>query len=244
VSGTQGYATSITVGNGATLKASNAAVSTAGGTNNGTIQIDNSTANLGNFTNNGLLKSDPSTVTFTTLTVAVTGAIQASAGDVYQISGDFLNHSTQATTWDTSAASLDFVHSTATNHNLLLTGADLGATAAGLLNNFAWGELGLATGDTLTLLNGLGAGTVALYVGLLDGFSIANGIVQNVIGNGFDIYYDASLNGALNGLTYALGNGGSLIAYVNQATVPVPGSLALLAVGLAMFGFRRRGTRQ
>jgi hypothetical protein len=192
----------------------------------------------GNVFNNGVLKTDPTTITFTDLTIATTGALQGEAGDVYQIDGDLLNHSAQSSVWDTSAANLEFVAGADHNHTLLLTGTDVGASAAGKVNNFFWNALTLGTDENLSLGNGVGSGTVALYVGLVTGFDILGSVVQNVTGNGFNIYYDALLNSGLQGLTYNLANGGFLMAY--ESGVPAPGALALLGLGLLGLRMVRR----
>ena len=90
--------------------------------------------------------SDPSSNTFTNLqigqvtpTVIRTAYIQASAGDLYQIKGDFLNYSNQNTLWDTHAATLDFIsNGNITSHTFALAGADMGQHRAGYTDNFAW----------------------------------------------------------------------------------------------------------
>lgn len=52
------------------------------------------------------------------------------------------------------------------------------------------------------------------YISVFDNLdAIADGAVKNVYGNGFNLYYQASVNSILAGKTYALQNGGQLIPY-------------------------------
>ena len=138
---------------GGTFSQTGGSLTVAGNvTNNGTMSINHAAAAYdGTFTNNGLLVSDPSTQTFNNLSVTQAGAIQAALGDLYKVSGNFTNASTQSIAWNTTGAGLAFISGTGTSHTLQLAGSDLGATAAGYQNNFAWGSLTIDTGNTLTL---------------------------------------------------------------------------------------------
>ena len=210
--------------------------------NNGTMSVSGVTATYGGtFTNNGLLISDPSTQSFSTLVVGVTGAIQSFRRDIYKILGNFSNASTQATVWNTSGATLEFSTGTGTTHTLQLTGTDMGSIAPGYVNNFAWGTLTVNAGNSLTLADGLSSGgPVALYVDDVIGATIAGDAITNIIGNGFNIYYDGAdaANAYLGGLDYALTGGGELLN-----DLPEPASLAVLLSGVAgiLLGRRRRG---
>jgi len=64
--------------------------------------------------------------------------------------------------------------------------------------------------------------------------------VENITGNGFNIYYDPALNGDLGGLTYALaGTGGGHL--MSAAPVPIPGALVLFGSGLlGLIGIGRK----
>ena len=69
----------------------------------------------------------------------------------------------------------------------------------------------------------------ALYAGEILGLEISGLNVENITGNGFNIYNDPALNGALGGLTYALAGGGSLMPV---PPVPISGAAWLLGSGL------------
>jgi hypothetical protein len=196
--------------------------------NSGTVHASSATVNWGTlFTNAGAYISDPSTQTFGALTVASTGYIQASAGDIYKVQANFTNNSTQNSLWNTLAADLDFI--SGATHSIALAGADLGQDVAGYTNNFAWGKVDL-TGQTLNLSDGNPSNSgAALYVHQILGVAVSGLSVSNITGNGFDIYYDASQNSYLDGETYSLGNGGVLAPI--PAAVPEPSTLVLLAVG-------------
>jgi len=111
-------------------------------------------------------------------------------------------------------------------------------------NNAAWTATGTQSFGSATLASGatlsLGGASAALYLGQLIGFDIQSGVVQNVIGNGFNVFYDALLNTDLWSRTYALTNGGFLIA---SNPVPLPASFSLFAAGLLMLAAWRRDTR-
>ena len=194
---------------------------------------------LGAFVNNGTAISDPSTTTFTTLTEGTTGVTELSAGDEYKILLNFYNNSTQNTAWDTSQGILEF---TGNAHTMTVAGSDKGASSSGFTNNFAWGQLILDSGGSLSLGNGTGlsAGTNgAFYTYIL---TLAGGVSQiaNITGNGVSIYYDPtnSANAYLGDKTYSLTNGGEI------APVPEPAPVALLAIAGAGMLLRRRGFRK
>ncbi len=199
----------------------------------------------GAFTNNGVMTSDPSTLKFGTLTEGANASVQLSAGDVYQISGDFLNQSTQNTSWNTSQATLEFVCPAGgcragADHTMDLPGANEGATAAGYVDNFEWGELEIDPGNLLVLADGNSTSSGAFYAGLVIGADISGGVVTNIVGAaGLDIYYDPKLagNDYLDDKTYALTDGGYLVA---EAAAPEPKTWVLMALGFAGLGFLGR----
>jgi hypothetical protein len=225
-------------------------------TNTGTVttRATNVTFN-GTFTNSGNFSSQQSTQRFGTLVNTATGSMQGLFGDRFVVTGDFLNHSTQATTWSTAQSVLEFAASGGTSHShtLLLNGANLGIGQAGYLNNFAWGTLQIDAGESLILGDGRTgslalaaafdtAAPAALYVQDLLGAIISGDEVTNITGDGLDIYYDPFLNANayLGGLDYALEGGGELIADETAPPLPEPGTLALLTPGLGLVFLRRR----
>ncbi len=203
----------------------------------GTITVSNSVVNWdGAFTNNGAYISDPSKQTFTDLTIGSTGYLVGGAGDVFDITGDLFSTSAQDTKWSTGPATIEFgnVSGGSTGHTFDLTGRDLGATLAGFANNFAWGTLALDAGNAITLD---GVGGSALYVGVLSGLDISGSTITNVVADGFNIYYDASLNPYLDGQTLRFAGGGELIAVGGSSPVPEPSTWAMLLVGFGGLGF-------
>lgn len=174
--------------------------------------------------------SDPSTNYFTDLTVGPSGYLVGGAGDVFSVSGNFTNNSTQDTLWNTGAAELRFSGGAAP-HVFALAGGNQGATAAGFTGNFAWRTLRLAAGRALTLGDGNANNPgAALYVTRL---VLEGGVAQvaSITGNGASIYYDPTdaanaplLNGAAGG-TYPLAGGGAIR--------PVQAAARTLAVAVA-----------
>ncbi|MGE0225752.1 MAG: hypothetical protein AB7F35_19325, partial [Acetobacteraceae bacterium] len=241
------------VTNNQTTLIDNATVSFLGAVTNAagaTMTINHSTVSyLGGFTNSGNLVTDPTTLTFTTMTNAHPAAIVADPGDVFRIQQDLLGDTASNTNWDTDQATLAFVDGGTDLHRVELYGIDKGTARSGLLDNFAWGALTLEAGQMLTLADIKADGfNGALYIGSLDlqgysGGSLAAFVLGAFDGNGYNIYYDplAAGNSYLGGLTYSLGDGGSLIAL--QATAaPEPGTLGVLLAGLpALAAVRRRG---
>jgi hypothetical protein len=196
-----------------------------------TLQVDyTNVAFGGTFIVTGALSSDPSTLIFNDLSIDPTGSISAAPGDPYQVRGNFLNHSTQNIKWDTSGALLEFAGLAGTSHGLLLTGKDRGAFPVGYVQNFSWDELIIDAGNQLVLGAGaLNAG--ALYIASILGAVLTGDEVSNIIGNGFNIYYDPGdlANAYLGGRTFRLLNGGVLAAAVPEAS-----SIALLFSGLGV----------
>jgi len=217
-------------------------------TNNGTVNVSSSTVFWNApFTNNGAYHSDPSTSHFTDLNVGALGYLTGGTGDVFDVSGNFHNTSTQNTLWSTTGATLEFSGSTL--HDMDLVGLDDGPNTIGYTNNYAWDLLNLDAGNSLSL-DGTGPGTDALYVLALAGLDISGDAITNIFGNGLNIYYTPADDAALGGLTYTLENSGFLCP-IGASTctvstsppppgVPEPGSLLLFGGGLAGLAFVRR----
>ena len=182
--------------------------------NNGGVMQTNA-ANISftsTFTNNGTYQSmSHSTQTFTTLTIGSTGYLQGGSGDIFNISRNLTNNSTQNTAFSLSAAQMILTGSGVT-HRIAWPGADHGATAEGYQNNFPIGVFELASGAFLELLNGNGTSSGALYTGefLLDGGTAQ--VASISVAQGMNIYYNASnpANAYLNGETFSLNGGGVL----------------------------------
>lgn len=212
--------------------------------NHGTLRtIGGKVVYEGTFTNLGAYISDPSENHFVDLVVGEHGYLAGEAGDRFIITGSLVNGSTEAALWNTAAASLVFAGEG--DKLFTLAGSDLGLGGSGYANNFAWGGLTLAGGARLVLQDANAVGGAALYVGGVEGALIDGDRVLNITGNGYNVYYDASLaaNAYLGGRTYGLGDGGVLIA---AAAVPEPESYVLLLAGLGVVGLLayRRSPRQ
>jgi fibronectin-binding autotransporter adhesin len=210
-----------------------------------TIQVIGSAITFaGGLTNNGAYISDPSTNTFTSLTIGSTGYISASAGDSYVITGPggFVNNSTDTAHWTTMGATLEYA---GTGSQTLGLNASNGDGLNNIFDNsFGWKTLALDSGSFVNLVGGSVISDNAFYVDSLTGLTFSGLDVTNVEGNGYDIFYLASADPTLDGLTYDLADGGFLIpigAVVPPQNAPEPGALTLLASALAGLGwFRRR----
>ena len=206
--------------------------------NYGTFRATNTAATYdGLFNNNGAYFSTGSSNRFNDLIVGTGGYLVGGAQDSFIIKGNFVNNSTQNTLWDTSLATLIFEN--ALSHNVYLAGLDLGATANGFLDNFAWGSFSLTAGEELHLFDGnLATDGAALYLGLLTPLDLDD------IYSAFNIYYNATLagNAWLGNNRYALHDGGYLIPFLGGTEppgpepVPEPSMLLVWVSGLAMLG--------
>ncbi len=209
----------------------------------GEVRVVNARVTYGGpVTIRGSYVSDPSTNTFeSNLTVAASGSLAGSNGDLFVFYRDWANASTNRSQFDLAFASVLFTNGGgATNHTLDLTGSgalDLGSNwlnVAQLATNFAIGTFSLAAGNTLTLTGDV---VNALYVGALDLQGLAS---TNELGSrlwlGINLYYEAHHpgNAYLNGLTYDLPGSGFLIP------IPEPSALGALATGSALLWFLRR----
>jgi hypothetical protein len=208
--------------------------------NNGTFTVSHTNATFtGTFTNNGKYATDPSVSTFTDLILGSNGYLTATSGDQFIIGGRLESHSAQNALWNTNNALLTFTG--AGQHDLYLTGADLGATLGGYSNNFAWGEFSLGSSVGIKIWDGNTNPGAALYTGL---FELDGGLSQlSTIYSDYNIYYDQSLagNAYLGGQTYAL-NGAGFLEPVSS--VPLPAAFWLFGSGLiGLLGFAKSKTR-
>ena len=222
-------------GNGANFNISGAGTRVINGTltNAGTVTVFSDKAQFFNVTlTTGVFSVDPSTVQFQNLNVGAAGVITGVAGDIFAVTGNFQNLSTQNTLWSTSASQLDFTGGGTHTFDLA------GQNGAGFTNNFAWGSLVIDPGNTLDLAAGSGD---ALYAFFLQGLDISGNTITNVDGTpGLFLYYNAADNPFLNG-NYNLTGGGELIA-LNGAPpqTPEPSTWLLMASGLSLLIGRRR----
>src|SRR5258707_15309103 len=144
---------------------------------------------IGPFTNNGAYGSDPATNNFQQLIVNSSGYLTGTAGDVFLVSGNFQNLSTQSTLWNSSTSELDFTGGGSHIFDLA------GQNGAGFSNNFAWGSLVIDPGNTLDLALGSGA---ALYAFILPGLIISGYTLKNIDGTpGLFLYYYGGDNPSL-----------------------------------------------
>ena len=210
----------------------------------GTVTVTNTIATYtGAFVNRGAYISDPSTSNFSDLEVSASGYLTGGAGDIFSISGDFINQSSEQDLWDTVNAYLGFVTGDDGSHDVYISGLDLGISLAGYTDNFAWDTLSISTGNSLTFFDGNAVAGGALYVSTLLGVDFTNMQVNNIFGvNGLNIYYDTldEDSAYLGGFTYDLMGGGQLIP-LNKPVVPIPASVWLFGSGLiGLIGVARR----
>lgn len=194
-----------------------------------------------------LVEPDSSTNIFIDLTIGSNGYISAGTGDVYVVTGNFSNASTQSTLWNTLNAEVSFKGGTGP-HLFTFAGEDLGPSYFGYANNFAWGTLRLAAGQALTLSDGNGTAGAAFYATrvILEG-GIAQ--VANIAGNGASIYYDPTdpanmplFAGAPGGL-YPLSGGGVLSPVVAALQIVSEARISASTLRLTCIGVPGRVNR-
>ena len=193
------------------------------------------------------VEPDSSTNVFADLTVGANGYINASAGDVYAVTGNFTNASTQSAFWHTLNAEISFKGG-AGPHVFTFAGGDLGPSYYGYVNNFAWGTLRLAAGQALALGDGNGTPGAAFYVTrvILEG-GIAE--VASITGNGASIYYDPTdpvnlpLLGSAPGGIYPLSGGGVLSPVVAALQIVSEARISASTLRLTCIGVPGRVNR-
>lgn len=220
----------------------------SGGTFTMTNASHNTTMSIGNSTNStivGKFEKTGGSLTLDNLNVNATGYLMSGSAQIWSLFGNFTNNSAKNTQFDMTGATVDFIGGR--THAMVVAGQDLGQTNAGYINNYAMDALSLATASdklTLSLTNGALSGALYINSLLLPGNN-TNLISSNITGiNGLIIYYQPSdsRNSYLNGLTYSLGVGGSLMPVPEPKTTA---SLAIMAcLSLAIIVFKRRGSLQ
>lgn len=108
--------------------------------NYGTFEVHNSTVTFGTFNNYGTYTSDPSKSYFTDLIIGDHGSLKAGSGDVFDISGKFMNYNQNAADFDVSGADLVF---SGTGSHTLIT-----------FSSLWWKDLAFSGTLTIELLNG------------------------------------------------------------------------------------------
>ncbi|QSA96391.1 autotransporter outer membrane beta-barrel domain-containing protein [Methylococcus sp. EFPC2] len=173
--------------------------------NRGTFNVTETTVSFGGtFTNEGAYISDPSLNQFQNLSVGAEGYLVGGEGDVFVVSGDFQNGSTQSSLWETSASTLVFAGGSG-QHVMGLAGEDRGAQASAFLNNFSWGTLALASGDRLNLTDGNTTPGAALYARRI---VLPGGTAQLAsVFSDYNVYFDPSLTENQYLLGASLGGG-------------------------------------
>jgi len=219
-------------------------------TNLGLFRVTNAEVHFdAAFANHGGYVSDPSDNYFNDLVIGPTGYLVGGAGDRFFVSGDLVSASTNNTSWSTEQAALIFHTGGDAQHSLSLTGTDFGPLPSGAIQNFAWGRLEIAAGNSLTLVDGNATSGGALYAGEVVGAQLAGSSVTNIAGAaGLAIYYDPALgpNVYLGGATYDLAAGG-VLAPLSAPAVPLLGPLARVVLFLGILAtalhpaLRRRG---
>lgn len=176
------------------------------------------------------------TSTFYSLSFSAGGYLSSQSGDVLILQADFLNASVLNTLWNTAGAELSF--QTGPNHTMTVAGADLGPSYFGYLQNFAFGTLRLAPGQSLLLADGNATVGAAFYTQKL---ILEGGLAQiaDITGNGCNVYYDPTdpANAYLGGQTYPLFRGGAItpvqaMVQVLNIARPNPSRVQLTCLGV------------
>nr|WP_321401367.1 hypothetical protein [uncultured Desulfobacter sp.] len=219
-------------------------------TNAGTIFNNGAEVHFkGDYLEQRTFYSDQGDTYMDNITVDGNGALIAGGSDPealarFFIAGDFVNYSTRTTEWDTINAMLTFTGGENGVHNFFSAGVETASALDGFNDNFAWGYLTLDDDvEMLVLLDGNQENeSTAFYAEIITGIKF-NGLGQiiNLCGD-MNVYYLADLGGNdyLGGISYDFATGtGQLIAVSGASSVPLPGSLMLLASGILVAAWQR-----
>ncbi len=261
----------LTTGTGSTLSVtSNGALTVTGAiTNNGTVTtssggsftaqgpaannaggslIFNTTAKphfFSSLTSDGTLDIAATTLAIDGNLAFGSGAqLAATPGAAIELAGDFANASTLNTQFASAELmlSLDASFNAADPLNLEVGGADLGATVAGMIDNFGLSALRIVGADEFVSLtdnfnnDGLGAAD-ALYVSDL---TISDPDSRLVL-NGLNVYYGV-FNGILTQIDMSAG--GSFTEVIGLSIAPEPTTALILTMGAWVLGRRRPSRRR
>ncbi|MFZ2087418.1 MAG: hypothetical protein WAU47_02495, partial [Desulfobaccales bacterium] len=209
--------------------------------------ISTTTVTFTNYVEHGSYTSNQVTTNIISdLIVESSGYLVGGAGDEWHIGNNFMNYSSQNASWNTGQSTLSFFQTGGplSTHKLTVNGLDFGAQYEGYTNNFAWGILDLRylAESTIVLEDADETEGGALYVRAILGLEFdetdplnPHHIVNLYCPWDINVYYDPDFSAYLNGLTYSLDGGGSLV----PVHTPLPGSVWLLLSGLAGLGLAR-----
>ena len=222
-----------------------------GGTFNQNGGIVDGTSNTiiaqeGNYNlNSGILRSHSAGISgalnsqgssyFNDLLINPTGYLIGDIGAKFYLSNDFTSTSLANGSWHTNQASLTFLRGDDNFHTFAFNSKDLGPVKAGYLGNFSWGTLDLGFED-LILQDSDSIPGGALYVDVIEGLKLNGHLVENITGNGLNIYYNPLLasNAYLHDKTYDFLRGGQLIP------TPLPAGWWLFGSSLLVLAFMGR----
>jgi hypothetical protein len=241
-------------------------------TNKGTVSLLNSVGTFSSrVVNEGAFKMDPSTVIFQSdLEISSSGTMTMTSGDTAIFRSNFVNRSTQETTYDTSAGKFRFDGSGGHTQVFFVAGLDLGGTNAtvigtpsqtnsflqlgvpvwGYSNNFALGTLEIGSANTTsTLLLADTFLTIEPTDGAMAGLYIQQLIINPgsllIISNNVELYYKQT-NG-VTGVSFDTLNPGDNVLILGNGSfhhiqsVPEPSVLMFLTIGgVAIYWYRRR----
>ncbi|MFI5458474.1 MAG: SdrD B-like domain-containing protein [Isosphaerales bacterium] len=175
-------------------------------TPNGPVQVNINSlvnANLRTYANGGYYPLGGSTITANAtvniaggLTINGSGALSVGLGSTLNVSGNLLGNTTNAAGFNIlGTVVLDGTGTSSSPQQLEVMSQDLGGTAAGFQQNFAYNTLELANDTYVNLVDDLGGNPEALYV---DNLIVPAGTTLNL--NGLNLYiHTAQVHGTIIG---------------------------------------------